>query len=56
MFKNTPKEIEDLMWAGKTDDLRKEFPCKCCCEEHTFADCPARYWGGCRSNLPPNEE
>jgi len=29
----------------------QEHPCRCCCEEHTFTDCEARAWGGCRSGL-----
>ncbi len=24
MYPNTPKEIQDLMWAGKTEELREE--------------------------------
>jgi len=36
------------MYAGDMDRLWELAPCNCCCDEHTFAGCPARLWGGCR--------
>jgi hypothetical protein len=36
------------MWAGDTDTLDRLAPCRCCCADHTFANCPARAWNGCR--------
>jgi hypothetical protein len=48
--------IVDAMWAGDTDLLWELAPCRCCCEEHTFEDCPARVWNGCRSGLGPAHE
>jgi len=30
------------------DKLDELAPCRCCCAEHTFHDCPARAWNGCR--------
>ena len=43
------KRVTDLMWAQDTDTLYTEFRCDCCCDEHTFALCPARAWNGCKS-------
>ena len=40
--------IEDAIWRGDTDELRELAPCICCCADHTFEDCPARVWFGCR--------
>lgn len=45
------KDIEDAMWAGDINKLDEIAPCRCCCHEHTFADCPARQWNGCRGQL-----
>jgi len=42
------RELEDAVWAGDTDKLHYFAPCGCCCDEHTFEDCPARVWGACR--------
>ena len=42
------KAIDDAMWSGDTDRLNEIAPCRCCCHEHTYADCPARAWNGCR--------
>lgn len=43
-------EIQDALWAGDRDRLDELAPCQCCCHEHTFADCPARAWHGCRGS------
>jgi hypothetical protein len=43
-----PKELERAMWEGDTDRLDELAHCRCCCYEHTFEDCPARLWYGCR--------
>ncbi len=44
--------IKDLiiqaMWDGDNDRLYELAACKCCCNEHTFDDCLARVWYGCR--------
>ena len=42
--------IENAMWRGGTDQLHELAPCICCCAEHTFEECPARAWFGCRGN------
>jgi hypothetical protein len=42
------RELEEAAWAGDTDKLHEMAGCGCCCDEHTFGDCPARAWGGCR--------
>lgn len=48
----TQAEINALLWAGDANALDEAMPCRCCCDEHTFSDCAARLWGGCRSGLP----
>lgn len=48
-------EVDEALWAGDRDWLDLLAPCACCCYEHTFADCPARHWNGCRSGLEPGE-
>jgi hypothetical protein len=42
------RELESAAWAGDIDQLHELAPCDCCCDEHTFGNCPARAWGGCR--------
>ncbi len=42
------RELEAAIWSGDTYRLHELAPCHCCCEEHTFSDCPARAWYGCR--------
>lgn len=42
------RELESAVWAGDTDQLHDLAPCGCCCDEHTFGNCPAKAWGGCR--------
>jgi hypothetical protein len=42
------KVIEDAMWAGDMDTLYSVADCICCCDEHTYENCPAREWFGCR--------
>lgn len=39
-------------YQGETAHPDDFAPCRCCCDEHTFPDCLARVWGGCRSGLP----
>lgn len=41
-------ELDEALWAGDVDRLHDLAPCRCCCHEHTFEDCPARLWYGCR--------
>lgn len=41
-------ELENAVWAGDVGRLQELAGCGCCCDEHTFEDCPARVWGGCR--------
>ncbi len=50
-LKDIPKEIADAMWAGDTDKLDELAPCRCCCHEHTYDNCPARQWNGCRGQM-----
>jgi hypothetical protein len=40
--------LQEAMWAGDVDRLNELAPCRCCCAEHTFSNCEAREWGGCR--------
>ena len=40
--------LKAAIWAGDLDRLHELAPCRCCCDEHTFEDCPARAWFGCR--------
>jgi hypothetical protein len=47
-IKDVPPDIVDAMWRGDTDYLDEVAPCRCCCHEHTFDDCPARTWSACR--------
>lgn len=49
------ERIKAAMWAGDLGALEALAPCVCCCHEHTFANCEAREWGGCRSGLAPGE-
>ena len=44
------KALIDAMWAGDVNALQELAPCRCCCYEHTFEDCPARAWEGCRGS------
>jgi hypothetical protein len=46
-------ELAQAIWAGDQDKLWELAPCRCCCDEHTFSNCPARVWGGCKSGLEP---
>jgi hypothetical protein len=48
-------EIKRAMWEGDLDKLNELAGCECCCGEHTFSNCPAREWDGCRSGLKPGE-
>lgn len=49
------EELLAAMFAGDHDELERLAPCVCCCHEHTFVNCEARQWGGCRSGLGPGE-
>jgi hypothetical protein len=41
--------ITRAIWEGNVDWLEQNYPCRCCCSEHTFGlGCPAYAWGGCR--------
>lgn len=40
--------LKEAVWAGDVDRLQEIAPCVCCCADHTWEDCPARLWGGCR--------
>jgi len=53
------RSVERAMWAGDEELLQALAPCRCCCHEHTFEDCPARLWEGCRGGYaggPPTRE
>ena len=41
-------EMFQALWDGNINKLDELAPCRCCCHEHTFEDCPARQWFGCR--------
>jgi hypothetical protein len=41
-------QLHEAMYAGDVEKLDELAPCNCCCAEHTFLNCPARIWGGCR--------
>lgn len=47
-MKTIEQQIEDAVWAGDVDTLNELAHCGCCCHEHTFEDCAARRWFGCR--------
>jgi len=55
-FVDIAEQIEAAMWAGDQDVLNELAPCRCCCSEHTFENCPARQWGGCRGGMTRSEE
>jgi len=42
------EEIQEHMWDDDMDWIYENAGCRCCCYEHTFSDCVARVWGGCR--------
>ena len=50
--------LDEALWAGDIGRLDELAPCRCCCHEHTFEDCPARFWYGCRGQytMPRAEE
>jgi hypothetical protein len=48
--------LEDAMWAEDADALNELAPCRCCCRQHTFYDCPARDWNGCRGGTESPRE
>lgn len=41
-------DLDVAIWAGDVDKIEEIAHCVCCCGEHTFENCPARQWGGCR--------
>jgi len=44
-----PPEMSRAIWEGDDMWLWENYPCQCCCHEHTFGPgCPAYQWGGCR--------
>jgi hypothetical protein len=43
-----PAALEAALWTGDVDTLHQLAPCGCCCDEHTYDNCPARAWYGCR--------
>ena len=47
-FQMVNPKIAQAMWEGDTEKLHKLAPCRCCCDEHTFENCSARQWFGCR--------
>lgn len=40
--------INKAMWEEDTEYLQENARCECCCADHTFGNCPARLWNGCR--------
>lgn len=44
------RAIEEAMWDGDLELLDELAHCRCCCHEHTYEDCPARLWNGCRGS------
>lgn len=48
---NLPEDIAQAMWTGDTETLNEIAHCICCCYEHTWTTCPARFWNACRSGL-----
>lgn len=43
-----PADLARAIWEADLDYLSEVAGCVCCCSEHTFENCPARLWGGCR--------
>lgn len=41
-------DLERAIWEGDTDRLHELAPCRCCCAEHYYPNCPAVAWSGCR--------
>ena len=41
-------ELQKALWEGDIDKLSELAGCVCCCADHTFENCPARIWFGCR--------
>jgi hypothetical protein len=52
----TKEDIERAMWAGDVDTLHDIAGCQCCCDEHTFYQCPARQWFGCRGQFAEDHD
>lgn len=50
MTSMTDEEIRAAMFSGNVGVLQRKLPCRCCCNEHTFENCPARRWNGCRGS------
>lgn len=51
-----PTWMEVAIWDGDMDALHERAGCRCCCSEHTFDQCPARLWGGCRGQGAPTRD
>lgn len=49
------EQIEQAMWQGDVETLHRIAPCRCCCSEHTYKDCPARQWMGCKASFSESE-
>jgi len=49
-------DIEALMFAGDVDGLYRSAPCRCCCHEHYYQDCPALSWNGCRGDRSEEQD
>lgn len=45
------QRVDVAVWAGDQATLFELAPCRCCCEEHTAADCHARAWHGCKGQF-----
>lgn len=41
-------EMTQALWDGDVEKLGRLAPCQCCCDEHTYENCAARQWFGCR--------
>lgn len=44
------------IWAGDTETLDRLAPCRCCCADHTFSNCLARAWHGCRGSSADTQD
>lgn len=40
--------VQEAMWDNDHETLDTLAQCDCCCDEHTFESCPARYVGDCK--------
>jgi hypothetical protein len=52
--KHLPEWMEKAIWTSDLDALSERAGCVCCCcADHTFENCPARAWEGCRGQGTP---